>query len=89
MLPYTDANYNFSSCRFDVSHQPPQYQYQWQRYLHASNTLNSNTLVTLLEKQEHETNQILRIQVKIHIYHDLGLGFTLENNLYKTIFFIQ
>ncbi|KAL5055565.1 hypothetical protein RYX36_036247 [Vicia faba] len=62
MLPCADANHDFSSCGFAELHQPLQYQHQWERYGHASNTLNSPSLVTLLEKQEHETDRFLRIQ---------------------------
>ncbi|XP_058733579.1 probable BOI-related E3 ubiquitin-protein ligase 3 [Vicia villosa] len=64
MLPYSDANHNFSSCGFTELHQPQyqQHQHQRPRYAHASNTLNSPTIVTLLKKQEHETNQFLRNQ---------------------------
>ncbi|CAK8576639.1 unnamed protein product [Lathyrus sativus] len=62
MLPYSDANYDFSSGGFVELHQPSQYQHQRERYVQASNTIDSPTLVTLLKKQESETNQFHRIQ---------------------------
>jgi hypothetical protein len=34
-------------------------------YVHASNVLNSPTLATLFDKQNQETEQFVRIQVKI------------------------
>ncbi|XP_058733580.1 probable BOI-related E3 ubiquitin-protein ligase 2 [Vicia villosa] len=65
MLPYSDADHDFFSCGFVELHQPhhqQHHQHQWLRYVHASNTLNSTTIVTLLKKQEQETNQFLKIQ---------------------------
>jgi len=60
-------------------HQHPQHnqqqQQQWQRnfvhipnpHIHASNIISSPTFVGLFQKQGQETDQLINIQVKIHM----------------------
>jgi len=78
--------------------QPPQNQQQWQgnvvpiinSHVHASNVLISPALAALFENQMQETHELINIQVKIYMYHELGSRSILKETMaHKIIYFYK
>lgn len=78
--------------------QPPQNQQQWQgnvvpiinSHVHASNILISPALAALFEKQMQETHELINIQVKIDMYHELRSRSILKERMaHKIIYFYK